>query len=116
MLREKLSAATPDGMPAEADETMYVRVSQPCHQHMNDNRCSEFHAGQLEIVEKILTHLKIPMNPVPLPLEHGPVQTQLCGVDPTQLDPQLHLDLEVASATSSTDNDTSDCGARDPPP
>jgi hypothetical protein len=72
--------------------------------------------SDVEIVQKILDHLKIPMNPVPLPLEHGPIQTRLCGLDPTQLDPQLRLDLEVAPATTSTENDTSDCGARDPPP
>ena len=72
--------------------------------------------SDIEVVQKILTYLKIPMNPVPEPLEHGPVQTRLCGLDPTHLDPQLRLDLEVAAATSSTENDTSDCGARDPPP
>jgi hypothetical protein len=71
--------------------------------------------SDLEIVQKILTHLKIPMNPVPEPLEHGPIQTRLRGLDPTQLDPQLHLDLELAPATSSTDNDAANCGARDPP-
>ena len=69
--------------------------------------------SDVEVVQRILDHLKIPMNPVPLPLEHGPIQTRLRGLDPTQLAP--HLDLEVAPATSSTDNDTSDCGARDPP-
>ena len=71
--------------------------------------------SDLEIVQKILTHLKIPINPIPEPLEHGPIQTHLRGLDPTQLDPQLHLDLEVAPATSSTDNDAANCGARDPP-
>jgi hypothetical protein len=65
--------------------------------------------------EKTLTCLKIPMNPVPEPLEHGPVQTRLRGLDPTRLDPQLHLNLKVAPATSPTDNDAANCGARDPP-
>jgi hypothetical protein len=71
--------------------------------------------SDLEVVRKILDHLKIPMNAVPEPLEHGPVQTRICGFDSPNPDPQLHLDLEVTPATSSTEQQTPICGGRDPP-